>query len=312
LLDRARASLGRGPECDIRLPLPVISTHHLDIFCEAGRCFVVDVGSTNGTFLRGQRLAVGQRVELESGAMLRVVDVQLSFERGQPADEGFTIAESGTMVRQMVREALHQDQVRDDQAFFELLRGAPELGRRWVLTDELERALIGSSDEALVRLGALAPVALEIKRRGDGFELVPQPESAVWRNQAPVSSPVMLSSRDRLRVQDVELIFFDPLQDYLGELDGGQQATQPASQQELEQAAQVSAATTQQAPTITTGELPAPVAASDATQDLASSAVAAPKQDKAGLGKAELAILVASVVLILGGLGLAIMVFTSS
>jgi diguanylate cyclase (GGDEF)-like protein len=65
-LDRTRATLlGRGEDCDIVIDDPAVSRHHARIVREADGSFaVVDLGSTNGTFVNAQRVA---RVGLSTG-----------------------------------------------------------------------------------------------------------------------------------------------------------------------------------------------------------------------------------------------------
>jgi pSer/pThr/pTyr-binding forkhead associated (FHA) protein len=51
---------------------PYVSGRHAEIHCDADGCVLVDVGSTNGTFLRGQRLIAGERHDLAAGDEVRL------------------------------------------------------------------------------------------------------------------------------------------------------------------------------------------------------------------------------------------------
>jgi predicted component of type VI protein secretion system len=66
------ATLGRGEECDIRVPLPSISRRHCQIVQEDEDIVMRDLGSTNGTFHNNQRV---QEAILEPGDHLRLGDV---------------------------------------------------------------------------------------------------------------------------------------------------------------------------------------------------------------------------------------------
>src|SRR5205823_972596 len=67
---------------DIVLPDPSISTSHAKLQRREGVWVLVDLDSTNGTFVEGER--VQGEAPLGPGAMVRLGDVQLLFE---PADE---------------------------------------------------------------------------------------------------------------------------------------------------------------------------------------------------------------------------------
>lgn len=50
------ARVGRSPQCDIVLPDPSVSRSHALLDVHGGKLFVQDAGSTNGTFVNGERV----------------------------------------------------------------------------------------------------------------------------------------------------------------------------------------------------------------------------------------------------------------
>jgi pSer/pThr/pTyr-binding forkhead associated (FHA) protein len=48
--------IGRGADCDLRLPDSAISRHHCLIRLRPGEVTISDLGSSNGTFVNGQRI----------------------------------------------------------------------------------------------------------------------------------------------------------------------------------------------------------------------------------------------------------------
>ncbi|MBP1642281.1 MAG: hypothetical protein H6Q03_950, partial [Acidobacteria bacterium] len=49
--------LGRGPLADLEVEDPAVSRRHALITIQDGRCFLSDLGSGNGTYLNGDRIA---------------------------------------------------------------------------------------------------------------------------------------------------------------------------------------------------------------------------------------------------------------
>jgi hypothetical protein len=64
---RARFLLGRSPACDLRVDEPRVSSEHARLRWVRGGWEVRDLGSKNGTFVGGRRLAGGERAGLVAG-----------------------------------------------------------------------------------------------------------------------------------------------------------------------------------------------------------------------------------------------------
>lgn len=60
-------SIGRTPDNKIVVPHPQVSARHAQIINQGGSLLLEDLGSGNGTFVRGQRIARGQRVPVQNG-----------------------------------------------------------------------------------------------------------------------------------------------------------------------------------------------------------------------------------------------------
>lgn len=71
------ATVGRAPGCAIVLTGEYVSAHHARLFERAGRLWVEDLGSTNGTLLNGRR--VRRPVVMRAGDRLRIGDVVLGL-----------------------------------------------------------------------------------------------------------------------------------------------------------------------------------------------------------------------------------------
>jgi pSer/pThr/pTyr-binding forkhead associated (FHA) protein len=75
--------IGRGPDCDLRLTEGTISRHHCIIHLGDDEATLVDLGSSNGTFLNGQR--VRSRAPLHSGDELVVGAARFVVSLGDEA-----------------------------------------------------------------------------------------------------------------------------------------------------------------------------------------------------------------------------------
>src|SRR5437763_3114021 len=83
-------NLGRADYNDIVLPDPSVSTSHAKLQRREGVWVLVDLDSTNGTFVEGER--VSGEAPLGPGTMVGLGDVQLLFE---PADEKQSVLKGG-------------------------------------------------------------------------------------------------------------------------------------------------------------------------------------------------------------------------
>ena len=76
--------LGRGTDCDLRLVDPGVSRHHAELRVETDQVVLVDLGSTNGTFVNGQPV---RRVALTDGTRISLGRTMLVFRQDGPGPE---------------------------------------------------------------------------------------------------------------------------------------------------------------------------------------------------------------------------------
>jgi Protein of unknown function (DUF3662)/FHA domain len=74
--------LGRGTDCDLRLVDPGVSRHHAELRVENDQVVLVDLGSTNGTFVNGQPV---RRVALTDGTHVSLGRTTLVFRQDAPS-----------------------------------------------------------------------------------------------------------------------------------------------------------------------------------------------------------------------------------
>ncbi len=73
-------TIGRTPENDIVIQHPQVSSRHALLHQIGGNVFIEDRGSANGTFVRGQRIAAGQKVAVQSGEKIYIGPMPLQIE----------------------------------------------------------------------------------------------------------------------------------------------------------------------------------------------------------------------------------------
>ena len=78
LLGQGTLVIGRSPDCDITIDNPAISRKHATIKFEADHYVLTDLGSSNGTFLNGERLT--EPTELKPGDVIGVAKFELQFQ----------------------------------------------------------------------------------------------------------------------------------------------------------------------------------------------------------------------------------------
>ena len=75
---------GRGTEVDIELKDPGASAHHARVYSDGGQVAIEDLGSRNGTQIRGQRISAGERVPLAIGEAALAAGAVLLVQRKSP------------------------------------------------------------------------------------------------------------------------------------------------------------------------------------------------------------------------------------
>lgn len=84
-----RMSIGRTAANQLVIDDPSVSKIHASLVTDVdGNLSVADTGSTNGTFLNGERIAYGKAVRLEAGDRVKFGDVEVVFEHIETIAEG--------------------------------------------------------------------------------------------------------------------------------------------------------------------------------------------------------------------------------
>ena len=82
---KRRTVLGRSRECDIQLADPNVSRRHAELRQEGAAYWIVDLDSTNGTEVNGERTS---RSKLEPGDRITIGSTEIVFKRSPVAQGG--------------------------------------------------------------------------------------------------------------------------------------------------------------------------------------------------------------------------------
>src|SRR5262245_5276976 len=90
LIGPEAVTIGSGPGSEIRLSDPTVSRRHLHVTVAEGGLTVKDLGSTNGSFVRGARF---QELELGFGTEIQIGQTYLKY---LPEEEAVELAPADT------------------------------------------------------------------------------------------------------------------------------------------------------------------------------------------------------------------------
>lgn len=221
-LDAPRIVIGRSRSADVRVPDPSISSRHATIRQRGAEYLLLDEGSTNGTFVGGQRLSPGSPYLLAKHTAVRVgrVWLDISVEQAAPSIEPGKITRD--IALGLICGALEASG--NPCAPRLVVRGGPAQGAELVLNELRRVYTIGRGEEADLDLHDedVSANHLEVTRRGgdvlvrdagslnggkvDGVALVPR-------------KPVLFQVNQRLFVGRSEIELIDPLVETLKQLE---------------------------------------------------------------------------------------------
>ena len=78
--------IGRGQQASFRIPHGQISRRHCELLESKGSVFIRDLGSTNGTMVKGTMLPSKTKVPIRSGSVIRLGDLAFRINYVEPKD----------------------------------------------------------------------------------------------------------------------------------------------------------------------------------------------------------------------------------
>ena len=153
--------LGRAPDNDVVLRDELLSRHHAEIRTDRRGSALVDLGSTNRTFLDGRPLTPHRSYPLRAGAQVEMGDeVTFTIERGEVRQEAGARPSPEIRQRELERLDAGRTVVASSDTPAEPARPRPGAGAR------LPGALLALGAVALLMLGAIIAGAVLLLSRG--------------------------------------------------------------------------------------------------------------------------------------------------
>lgn len=87
LEESRRYTVGRAKDCDVVIPDLALSRVHAEIYREGGRWMIRDCGSSNGTFLRNQRLELAEQIPSGTPIKMGASTLELQTDNDPGVDE---------------------------------------------------------------------------------------------------------------------------------------------------------------------------------------------------------------------------------
>ena len=187
-------SIGRVDGNDIILPSSNVSRQHARLFVRAGKCYVEDLGSSNGIIVDGQRIQ-GER-DLGSAAQIRVGDYYLYLEFNK---------EAGGNQQDVVSTHI----VSQDENAYKLVRIVDKFaGEVFVLSDR--RNTIGRTEENAIFLNDASVSRRHAKIDVEGVVYCLEDlgsSNGTCVNGKRISGPTILREGDRVSFGNLDFVF---------------------------------------------------------------------------------------------------------
>ena len=236
--DTAEVRLGRQPTFEIELPFPAVSVFHARLFRgeSAHEWWLEDQGSTNGTWLEGQRLAPRRPVLVRAGQRMRIGSVDMVFEGWAPVVRGDE--STATIARRLISD-LFSAAGNDGPALqLEAGRATPT---SLPLTERDRRYLAGRADSCDLVLGGdqASREHAAFERRWDGvFVTDLGSRNGVLVNGGAVDGRHRLRDGDSVQLGGATLRLTDPEDRYLRQLEAVEGVPPEADAKDLVAAAE--------------------------------------------------------------------------
>ncbi len=207
-LTRPELIIGRDPNVDLSIPSPAVSRRHARLTRKGEGYFLEDLGSSNGTFLNGERLL--ERHLLNAGDQIRLGQaITLTYEAPTEFQQT-AVSSAPAMPSKNLQTVLEQD------VDFESFQAAapPKLlvnvaggnSQTYNLTSQVLTIGRTEGNDIVVPSQIVSGKHARLERVGSGYQLVvvPQARNPVLFEGRPLDEPRILHHGDILRIGSLD------------------------------------------------------------------------------------------------------------
>ncbi len=204
-LGKARVSIGRAATSDIPLSDGRISRMHARLECVGDACTLVDLGSSNGTYVNGQRV---ERVLLQPGDVISLGGSRLRYELAPAAEElGMTVIDREADLDQALDQEVLPFAI-NETSQPRLVVMTPQ--RTWeVLLEDIDSLSIGRTDanQLVLEHAKVSRQHAEVQRKGSLFILRDLGSTnGTWHGETRIEQ-LILQDGDEFKIGEATLVF---------------------------------------------------------------------------------------------------------
>ena len=223
LVSKSPFVVGRSSLSDLHLPAAVVSSRHFRVELDPtpGSVVLTDLASRNGTIADGEALKTDRPTQFDLPVEIEIADIRLRISLAEDVDESvsLTLDRSHSMSR-LLLNSMMRAKVEQYQAKLFVERG-PSEGEELVLSDSDETTRIGGEGADLtLEEPALASEPMVVSLVGVAYHLEPHRTAKIAVGKQRLEQPLRLRDGDRVKVGGSVLLFSDPIEDTVDEMDG--------------------------------------------------------------------------------------------
>ncbi len=210
-LGDADITIGRSADNDIQIDNPGVSSSHAVIRRDRDRYVLEDLGSKNGTYVKGAKLSMHA---LEYGDVITIFKHQLRFVAFVGSDVQLeplgggenNVNQSGTVAIDMTQRPDLLDLRNTKNMKISLSVTRPDNQSQIYLLSQQSYS-IGKEQDCLVKTSGLMvpPLSASLTRQGNDYVLTPTRQGEIQLNGAPLNRPQLLTTGDEFHVRGIRV-----------------------------------------------------------------------------------------------------------